>query len=172
MGEGALVLMEVRAELLGLDQAVATMKDLPTQLRRKATRAAGRKAAKVIADAAQANALKIDRSETPLQIAANVAIQFATRHFKATGDVMFRVGVRGGARKYSNTKENRGKRRVGKRYAVDGSTFYWRFVEFGTSRTRARPFMRPALEANIGRATDVFVAELNRQLDRILKKGR
>jgi HK97 gp10 family phage protein len=51
------------------------------------------------------------------------------------------------------------------------SAFYWRFLEFGTSKMRARPFMRPALQENVGRATDVAVGELNKALDRLAKKA-
>lgn len=164
--------MDVSFELHGVDEVRAVMKDLPVKFRQKAAKAAGRKAANVIRDAARANALRLDRPETPLKIADNIVVQFASKTFRRTGDVTFRVGVRGGAKAYGNTKENRAKGRVGKKYAVGGSTFYWRFLEFGTSRMRARPFMLPALEQNISRVEDVYVTELNRQLDRILKKGR
>lgn len=34
---------------------------------------------------------------------------------------------------------------------VNKKAFYWRFVEFGTAKMAARPFLRPAFEANKGR---------------------
>lgn len=34
------------------------------------------------------------------------------------------------------------------------NAFYWRFVEFGTSKMSARPFIRPALDQASGRALD------------------
>lgn len=37
--------------------------------------------------------------------------------------------------------------------------FYWRFLEFGTSKMPARPFMRPAFEANKMRAVQIALDE-------------
>lgn len=158
-------------QIQGLDEVLAKMRALGPGLAAKGARTAMRKAANVVRDAAKANAAKLDRPETPLRIADNIAVQFSAKTLKTTGDVMMRVGVRGGAKQYSNTRENRGKGRVGTEYAIGGSTFYWRFLEFGTSKMPARPFMRPALQENIGRATDVAVVELNKALDRLAKKA-
>lgn len=63
---------------------------------------------------------------------------------------MMQVGIRGGARKSGD------------------NVFYWRFLEFGTEKMAARPFMRPALESKAEAATDAIVTELNRQLDEVL----
>jgi HK97 gp10 family phage protein len=41
------------------------------------------------------------------------------------------------------------------------------FSEFGTSKEAARPFMRPAFDANSDRAIEVFVEELSRQLNNL-----
>lgn len=162
----------VEFQITGLDAALATMRNLPAAMRVKAVKPAARKAANVVRKAAKAAALRLDRPATPLKIADNIEVQFASRHFKRTGEVKFRVGVRGGAKAYGNTKQNRRLKRVGAHYKTGGSTYYWRFVEFGTSRVRARPFMRPALESNISPATQVFVTELDKELAKLLKKGR
>jgi HK97 gp10 family phage protein len=156
----------------GIDGVVANMKAHSLAVRGKVGRAAGRKGANVIRDAAVIGWQQVDRAETPNKIYENVAVQFAGRTFRATGDIMFRVGIRGGARQYANTKENRRKRRVGESYKVDGSTFYWRFYELGTSRQPARPVMQPALFNNAPTILSAFIAELTRGLARIQKKGR
>jgi HK97 gp10 family phage protein len=39
--------------------------------------------------------------------------------------------------------------------------FYWRYVEFGTSKMKAQPFLRPALEAAKTRAIDQFSLTLS-----------
>lgn len=155
----------------GLPELHVRMKAVSREIRTKGARSAVRKGAVVVRDAAKAAALAIDRPETPLKIADNIAVQFAGRTFRRTGDVMFRVGVRGGARQYANTKENRRKSRVGSTYVTGGTTWYWRLIEFGTSRFGARPFLRPALENNAGRVLDEIVREMNKQLDRAAKKG-
>jgi HK97 gp10 family phage protein len=128
-----------------------------------------RKAANVVKNAAVAKAQAFDRPETPLSIAKNIAVQFGSKQFKQTGDILMRVGVRGGAKSYANTNFNRQRKRVGQQYATEGTTFYWRFREFGTSHQRAQPFMLPSLEENVGTATDVAVSELNKQLDKLAK---
>lgn len=161
--------IEVRIE--GLDALHTRIKNISANMRAKGARSAVRKGANVIRDAAKQLAGQVDRPETPLKIADNIAVQFAARTFRRTGDIQFRVGVRGGAKQYANTKENRRARRVGQTYATGGSTWYWRFVEFGTARSRARPFLRPAMENNMDRSFAAIVAEFNKQLDRFAKKG-
>jgi len=42
------------------------------------------------------------------------------------------------------------------RVAVAGDVYYWRFVEFGTAKMAARPFLRPAFEAQKQNALEVF----------------
>jgi HK97 gp10 family phage protein len=48
------------------------------------------------------------------------------------------------------------RRSTGRRTAIQGDPYYWRFLEFGTSRMAARPFLRPAFEAQKGKALDKF----------------
>jgi HK97 gp10 family phage protein len=67
------------------------------------------------------------------------------------------VRVRGG--KYANTRANRRKGRVGQESAI-GDAYYWRFLEFGTSKAAARPFIRPAWEARRAHALEVMRARL------------
>lgn len=38
------------------------------------------------------------------------------------------------------------------KFNTEGDAFYWRWVEFGTSKMAARPFMRPAYEAKVAEA--------------------
>jgi HK97 gp10 family phage protein len=161
----------VEFKVEGLEQLHDRMKTLTVGMRKKGVRAGVRKGTNIVRDAARAAAQAIDRPETPLSIAKNVDAQFNGRLYRRTGDVSFRVGVRGGAKSYSNTKENRRKRRVGESYKTGGTTFYWRFIELGTSRIPARPFLLPALENNAGKALEAMVTEMNKQLDRFAKKG-
>ena len=43
---------------------------------------------------------------------------------------------------------------------VEKDSYYWRFVEFGTSKMVAQPFMRPAFEEKKNQAVDTFKAVL------------
>lgn len=48
--------------------------------------------------------------------------------------------------------------------------YYWLFVEFGTAKMPARPFLRPAFEASKERAVDTFSDELRKAVLRIEKR--
>jgi HK97 gp10 family phage protein len=161
----------------GLDDALKTLKRIPDDMKAKGIRFAGRRGAEVIHKAAVANAMRIDDPDTAQNIAKNIVVRFSNRRFKQSGDILFRVGVMGGARQYADTKENRRKRRVGSTFETagdkgnpGGDTWYWRFIEFGTEHSAAKPFMRPALDQNIDSATNVFVRSLDKWLTSYLKK--
>jgi HK97 gp10 family phage protein len=149
------------------------LEGLPIAMRAKGIRYAGRKAANVIQTAAVSNASRIDDPATAEHIAANIVVRFSNKTFKRTGDILFRVGVLGGARDYSAYGEITTGRDASKN--PGGDTWYWRLVEFGTEDTAAQPFMRPALENNIQKATNEFGTQLaswlDRNLRRITKKG-
>ncbi len=146
---------------------------------RKGGRFALRKAAQVIQRQAIENARRVDDPATAESIEKNIAVRWSGRRFKRTGDLMFRVGVLGGARQYANTKQNRRVGRVGNTYATSGDksnpggdTWYWRFLEFGTARTRAQPFLRPAAQEAAGKAVDEFVTQYNKAIERALRRAQ
>jgi HK97 gp10 family phage protein len=158
-------------QIQGLDGVLEKMRALGPALSAKGARTAMRKAANVVRDAAKVNAAKLDDPSTPNRIADHIGVQFAAKSLKTTGDIMMRVGVRGGAKQYADNRDNRRSGRVGKKFETGGSVFYWRFLEFGTSKMAARPFLRPALSENIDKATEVAVAELNKAIDRLAQKA-
>lgn len=65
------------------------------------------------------------------------------------------VRVRRGSQTYGNTRLNRRKNRIGKSFEVTDA-FYWKFLEYGTSKMAAKPFIRPAWEARRAHALDVM----------------
>lgn len=158
----------VEVRMTGIDELVKTLEGLQYDIKKKGGRFALRKAAQVIRDQARQNAQTVDDSATPEMIAKNITERWNGRLNKRTGDLGFRVGVLGGARNYSAY----GEIPTGKSAKANpgGDTFYWRFVEFGTSKTAARPFMRPAMEQSIQGATDAFIRHYQAALDRALRK--
>lgn len=78
------------------------------------------------------NAKLLDDPKTTNSIYKNVALRNKRRR---DGNITVMVGILGGARKDKNKGIGKG-----------GDTYYWRFLEFGTSKMRARPFFRPAVE--------------------------
>lgn len=178
----------VQFKVDGLDALVAKLDGLSYDLKRKGGRLALRKAAQVVRDEARANALRVDDPKTSEVIAKNIVERWNGRVFRRQGDLAFRVGVLGGARavltdrarrKSARRRERLGQSSLGSLGEIAGSgkanpggdTWYWRFLEFGTERTRAQPFLRPALEQNISAAMDTFVREYDKALDRAIKKA-
>jgi HK97 gp10 family phage protein len=162
-------------QLRGLDDALRRMKTLPDKVEKKAAKSAARAGAVIFKNAAIANASKIDDPETPTNISKNISVQYSSKLAKQAGGVAYRVGVLGGASQYANTKHNRRKGRVGKTFKTAGSkanpggdTWYWRFVEFGTSKFGARPFLLPAITQNIDAATDAVANRLSTQIDKLV----
>lgn len=157
-------------KLDGLDQFQAKLDSIGYDLKRKGGRAALRKAAQVVRDDAIRRAKALDDPLTAEVIAKNISERWNGRLFKRSGDLGFRVGVLGGARDYSAYGEITTGRNASKN--PGGDTFYWRFIEFGTERTRAKPFLRPALAENVDKATDTFVREYEKSIDRAIKRAK
>jgi HK97 gp10 family phage protein len=52
----------------------------------------------------------------------------------------------------------------GKKRNVQRDSFYWKFVELGTSKMAARPFMRPAYEAKKEEAVKTIGEKLDQRI--------
>lgn len=168
----------VEFSLNGIEGVLGKIEALKSETRLKGGRYALRKAAQVLQKQAIENARRIDDPQTAEQIANNIVVRWAGRRFKYAGDLMFRIGVLGGARQYANTKANVREGRAGKTYATlgdktnpGGDTWYWRFQEFGTEHSPAHPFLRPAAEQASGAAVDEFVLQFNKTIERALRRS-
>lgn len=166
----------VEFKLQGIDSLVSKLEAISFDLKRKGGRSALRKAAVLISEKVKENARRINDSETPEDISKNITLRWNGKLFKSSGDLGFRIGVLGGAKQYNNMHTRKGGRsgtyRVGGSHDnPGGDTFYWRFVEFGTARVAARPFMRPALAQSISEATDTFITEYEKAIDRAIKRA-
>jgi len=134
---------------------------------KRIARKAMRQAMNIARDEARQKVKRLDDPTTPEKIWKEIVVQNGRSRNKNT--LVMRVGVRGGARiPYTNNAQNRRSGRVGKTYQTDGRVFYWRFLELGTSRQPATPFLRPALYENIELITDKFVQVFNFELSVVL----
>ncbi|MFG0496907.1 HK97-gp10 family putative phage morphogenesis protein [Pseudomonas sp. YQ_13] len=158
-------------KITGADQLAGKLSSIKDDIRRKGGRAALRKAAQIVEKAAIEQAKKLDDAKTPNKIWEHITVQWSNKRFRRTGDLMFRIGVEGGARQYANTADNRRAGRVGKSYELSSIVWYWRLLEFGTERIRATPFMRPALTESIAEVTNTFVSEYDKSIDRAIKRA-
>lgn len=143
---------------------------------RAAVRRAGTKAMRPVRDAARAGAARLDDPHTASNIAKNIITRAGSRKNEAAyggvgGNVVVtKVGVAGGAKSYKSNKANDRAGRSGQSYHVDDpATFHWRFLELGTSKMGARPFMEPALKGNVENVTGIYASLLSTELDKALK---
>ncbi|KQE16785.1 hypothetical protein APD36_06585 [Acinetobacter pittii] len=156
-------------------QKIKTLQDKKALLKR--ARASARKAMQLVQFAAKVGASRIDDPKTKESIQENIVVRYGKTRDKSS--VMVRVGVLGGAKSYANTKENVRSGKAGKTYQTDGNsanpggdTFYWRYVELGTSKVQADPFMRPALANNIQAVTDEFAKEFMKSVESAIRRGK
>lgn len=145
----------------GFDEVTKKLGRLSVDVGDKAGRAALRKASGIVAKAARENALQVDDPLTGRTIRDNIRLQFAGRHYRETGDLMYRVGVstRRGRIPKGNPDEG-----------PKGNTPHWHLVEEGTEHSRAQPFLRPALSENINPVLDKLKTELSKEIDKALSK--
>ncbi len=167
--------MSLDVKIDGLNELQKRLKQLgsPKLVKRIGNKAL-RAASNIVKKAAVDNAKRLDDPDSGERIWKNITVRSRrTRN----GDLKMSVGVRGGAKQYNDSKENVRKRLAGKSYKTlgdknnpGGDTWYFRFIEYGTSRQPATPFMRPALEQNIEAATNAFSQKFNDELNKELAK--
>lgn len=153
----------ISVTMTGVDELVKRLEGLRYDVARKGGRFALRKAAQKIRDQAKQNAAKLNDPRTGRSISSNITEKWSSKYNKTTGDLMFRVGVNQGAvlpKPGSHPDEGAG-----------GPTPHWRLLEFGTEKMAAHPFMRPAGEQAAQAATDEFISQFDKALDRALKKA-
>ena len=129
----------VRIEgLKALDQA---LRQLPDRVARNGLRASVYAGAKVVRDEARRRAPKaaedLGPNQPPPGTLKRSVIMKQVREISSQHKQTFFVTVRHG-KKY---------RKQGKKGKLSQDAWYWRFVEFGTRKMAARPFLRPAFEA-------------------------
>lgn len=148
--------------LKGVEELNKKLANISKDMKLKGGRFALRKAANVVADRVKQNAAALDDPETAESIFKNVAVRWAPKHFRATGDLKFRVGIMGGAGGNKTSEQLSG---------LPGlDTRHWRHKEFGAEKMPAQPFMRRALPETAEKAADTFIAQYKKSIDRALKK--
>lgn len=134
----------MRVEIKGLKEVIKTFGKVPDGVKRRALRQGLAAGGEVYRIGAIQNAMGIDDPNTKAAIWKNIRNVYGVKRSRISRNVVQMVTVR-------NTKRG-------------GDTFYWRFVEFGTSHSRAKPFMRPAFESLSGLAIRETAEEMTRRL--------
>lgn len=86
------------------------------------------------------------------------------------GYISAKVTVRAKAKAYKANARNTRKGRVGAEYKDYGPLFYARFLELGTVKMPAYPFLRPAFEENKGALPEMIKNELAAAIERSVAK--
>lgn len=133
----------------GLTELSAALHELPLRIGRNVLRRAVSSAAAVIRDEA--------RQRAPV-LTGEMRRDIQIKRERASTDLraMYSVFVRAGKKS----------RLAGKGRDVDKDSYYWRFVEFGTSKMAAHPFMRPAFESKKMAAVDAMKSSLAESIPR------
>lgn len=137
----------VEYKLTGADELSARFRGLAEEMRRKVVLPAAKDAMKIVLADAKDRAARIDDPETANFIPKNLAIVERKAIGMEVGAVVMSVGVR---------KRSRGQ--------GGGNTFYWWWVELGTEKNRAKPFLRPALANNREALFKEFLSSAKYQL--------
>lgn len=172
--------MRADIKIKGLDNVLQLLQSLPPEVVSKRggpVKAVLARAARLIRDEAKANVRRI--IEEPniggrdnLSTGALEKSIVATRGKPPIGGKGERYIVwPGSARKaYKNSRRNQRLGRTGTDYEIAPPQFYGKFLEYGTKRMSAKPWLRPAFQKKREAAVDLIERELPRAIDRIIRK--
>jgi HK97 gp10 family phage protein len=150
-------------DIKGLKELQNALNQLPLKIQGRPVRSAVNAAAKIVMDDA--------RRRVPVETGQlrKAIYRGRSRSMSSKGREVYVVSVRKGKAKYANTAQNRRRNRVGKTYQTRGEAYYWRFLEFGTAKMPARPFLRPAFESQKQNAAMVMKQKLLEAIDKAAK---
>jgi HK97 gp10 family phage protein len=164
----------------GLSEALRMLESLPAEIVSKRggpVRFALRKAAVILQKEIRGNIDQIiatpnvDGSDTKSTgaLKASVAIKRRKMGMGQKGE-RFDVGIFKLSKAYANNRKNVRSGRAGKNYEVLPPTYYAWFLEYGTEKMTAKPFMRPAFDSKRESVVSAFRDELFKKIDAI--KGK
>jgi len=163
--------MADQISIQGLEGLLRSLREAPKAMQGRAVQAGMRKGGNIIRDDARRRAPRASGFMASQIVTRRANAKTRQRAGVGQGGEYFTVGVKTGRRrKFANTKRNRRNGRAGKVYEETGWAYYWRFVEFGTKKMRASPFLTPAGEAKGPEAAQVVIDETWAALDKQLKK--
>ncbi len=148
-----------KVHIEGLAELANALRELPVRVQRNGLRVSVYAGAKVIREEARVRAPVAAQYLGPDQpppgtLKRSIIMKQIPELSSLTRQTFF-VMVRHG-KKY---------RHQGKRGNLSQDAWYWRFLEFGTRKMQARPFLRPALEAKRREAVDAIKERLSLQIE-------
>lgn len=147
-------------KIRGMSEIRRALKKLPQELRATSERAALREGAKEILTSAKA---KVAVDTGNLRKALGVSVRVGKR-----GGGYARVGARSGV-KYESKKGKKTGRKARAGRVIHAEEYAW-YLEHGTAKQAANPFMRPAVETSKGRVVEAMSRGLDKGLTRAVNK--
>ena len=148
----------------GLQELSQTLMKLPAELEKRVIMGALRAAGQTIRKEAMARA-PILQEPDPRRRAGTLRKSISVRRVK--GKVAVYVGVFGlSGKRMAEFKAGGGKKGANN----PDDPYYWKWVEYGTKKMAARPFLRPAFEAKKFEAIRLFEAYMKKRLDKEVRK--
>jgi len=129
-------------EIKGLEELISKLNGLPDKLETKVVRAAIRKGAILMRDKA--------RDKVPVDTGTLKKSIKIRNNRSEKGIISFKIGPTSDKKKGTDV-------------------FYGRFVEFGTSKMAAKPFMRPALDESENEVLDVVINGIQSKFNEVIK---
>ncbi|OOH89535.1 hypothetical protein BMT54_06485 [Pasteurellaceae bacterium 15-036681] len=151
----------VSVKVSGLKELGKAMQDLGRKASNRIAVKAMRKGGAIVRDKARANA-PVLQEQVPHRKAGTLKKAITSRtKIKRGGKTETIIWVKGlTGKQISKFKGKTGK--SGKDNPND--PYYWRFVEFGTSKMPAKPFLRPAFEQSKQQASDAIISTLREEI--------
>lgn len=151
--------MMADVQIEGLQELAAALRELPEKIARNGLRAAVYAGAKVIRDEAKTLAPvstgPVSQGHPPPGTLARSIVMKQIPEQSGMSNQVFAVTVRHG-KKYQ---------KQGKKGDKSQDAFYWRFVEFGTAKMAAKPFLRPAFEGKKQEAAEAIKQKLAERIE-------
>jgi len=148
----------------GLQELSQTLMKLPAELEKRVIMGALRAAGQTIRKDAMARAPILQKPD-PRRRAGTLKKNISVRRVK--GKTAVYVGVFGASRKKIAAFKAAG---GGKGANNPDDPYYWKWVEFGTKKMAARPFLRPAFEAQKYEALRMFEVYMRKRLAKEARK--
>lgn len=163
--------MELKADLSGLGDVIASLRAIPAELRKNGgpINVGLRKASKIVRDEARRTVPK----KTGLTEKSIISVRDPNPRRTPGASERYVIGVKGGGKaKYANNAKNRRAGRAGKERERQGNAYYFRFVELGTEKQKAQPFLRPAIKTKADEAISVAASEIDKGITRAARKAK
>lgn len=159
-------------EVKGLDELKAALQQMPDRIRKRAVGKALRAAGRVIRDEARSRAPVLGepaRNRRPGVLKRAIAVRRSKTAARQRMVGVF-INVRPLQSVLSSTKSATRKAALGPAGSSNpNDPFYWRFIEFGTRKMRAQPFLSAAAK-KLPQAADVFISVASEEINRLNTK--